>query len=94
MNVRTDTLERLAPLWEAPDAPTRWVIWHRATGGSVGSFESVVFDRELNIPFDIADIADASGAGDVDDVVLGEVIRRMREAGAPETDAYPGRPCG
>ncbi|WP_406864824.1 hypothetical protein ABZO31_32020 [Streptomyces sp. HUAS MG47] len=42
----------------------------------------MVFDREFNIPVD------------VDDAVLGEVLRRMREAGAPETDGYPGRPCG
>ncbi|MGW1865936.1 hypothetical protein ACWCPS_10260 [Streptomyces mauvecolor] len=76
MNSRTDTLERLSPLWEGPAFQGRWVIWHVGTG------ESLVFDRELNIPCD------------VDDVVLGEVIRRMREAGAPETDAYPGRPCG
>ncbi|MFD7335536.1 hypothetical protein ACFV98_05980 [Streptomyces violascens] len=76
MNTRMDTLERLSPLWEGPALEGRWVIWHVSTG------ESLVFDRELNIPCD------------VDDVVLGEVIRRMREAGAPETGAYPGRPCG
>ncbi|MFE4858731.1 hypothetical protein [Streptomyces sp. NPDC056670] len=76
MNGRTDTLERLSPLWDGAAVPVRWVIWHRDAD------ESIVFDREFNIPFD------------VDDAVLGEVIRRMREAGTPETDAYPGRPCG
>ncbi|MCY0929662.1 hypothetical protein OTB20_26400 [Streptomyces sp. H27-H1] len=44
--------------------------------------ESFVFDREFNIPVD------------VDDAVLGEVLCRMREVGAPESAAYPGRPCG
>ncbi|MEU7005507.1 hypothetical protein [Streptomyces sp. NPDC046332] len=43
--------------------------------------EVMVFDRELNIPVD------------VDDTALPEVVRRMREAGAPESDDYPGRPC-
>lgn len=42
----------------------------------------MVFDRELNLPVDI------------DDHVLDEVLRRMRAAGVPESDAYPGRPCG
>lgn len=44
--------------------------------------ESFIFDREFNIPLD------------VDDAVLGEVLYRMREAGAPESDDYPGRACG
>jgi hypothetical protein len=44
--------------------------------------EILVFDRETNCP---ADIGDAR--------VLPEVLRRMREAGVPETDEYPGRPC-
>ncbi|MFF1489654.1 hypothetical protein ACIGZH_30505 [Streptomyces sp. NPDC058319] len=44
--------------------------------------ETFVFDRHLNIPVD------------VDDTSLAEVLRRMREAGAPETDSYPGRRCG
>ncbi|MFC8271083.1 hypothetical protein ACFUJR_00765 [Streptomyces sp. NPDC057271] len=43
--------------------------------------EVLVFDRELNIPVD------------VDDAALVEVVRRMREAGAPESHDYPGRPC-
>ncbi|MFB6629591.1 hypothetical protein ACFCWY_06850 [Streptomyces sp. NPDC056362] len=47
-----------------------------------GPGDCLVFDREFNVPYD------------VDDAVLGEVLRRMREAGLPETDAYPGRPCG
>ncbi|MFJ7203729.1 hypothetical protein ACIQWR_09385 [Streptomyces sp. NPDC098789] len=47
-----------------------------------GRGESMVFDRYFNIPVD------------VDDAVLGEVLRRMREAGAPESDTYPGRACG
>ncbi|MFG3040725.1 hypothetical protein ACGFYZ_27895 [Streptomyces sp. NPDC048330] len=42
----------------------------------------MVFDTELNLPVP------------VDDTALPEVVRRMRHAGAPETDAYPGRPCG
>ncbi|WP_405851741.1 hypothetical protein OG361_03225 [Streptomyces sp. NBC_00090] len=44
--------------------------------------DTMVFDTELNIP-----VA-------VDDASLGEVLRRMRAAGAPESDAYPGRACG
>ncbi|MGW1933138.1 hypothetical protein [Streptomyces sp. NPDC001919] len=44
--------------------------------------DTMVFDRELNLPVDI------------DDHVLDEVLRRMRAAGVPESDAYPGRPCG
>lgn len=47
-----------------------------------GADESFVFDREFNIPLD------------VDESVLGEVMHRMREAGAPEGDSYPGRACG
>ncbi|MEU1405886.1 hypothetical protein ABZ471_26620 [Streptomyces sp. NPDC005728] len=45
--------------------------------------ETLVFDRETNCPVD---------AGD--ETVLHEVLCRMREAGVPETDDYPGRPCG
>jgi hypothetical protein len=70
-----NTLERFSPLWEDEAAQARWVIWHAGAG------ESLVFDLEFNMPFD------------VDDAVLGEVLRRMREAGTPETDVYPGRPC-
>ncbi|MFF3214904.1 hypothetical protein ACFYYB_30225 [Streptomyces sp. NPDC002886] len=47
-----------------------------------GAGDSFVFDREFNMPVD------------VDDTLLGEVLCRMREAGAPEGDDYPGRPCG
>ncbi|MFE5632648.1 hypothetical protein [Streptomyces sp. NPDC056543] len=43
--------------------------------------EVLVFDRELNIPVDVEDAA------------LAEVVRRMREAGAPVSHDYPGRPC-
>ncbi|MFJ6575285.1 hypothetical protein ACWEPZ_09120 [Streptomyces sp. NPDC004288] len=76
MSTPTDALERFAPLWETPADSPRWVIWRAGPG------DSLVFDREFNVPYD------------VDDAVLGEVLRRMREAGLPETDAYPGRPCG
>ncbi|KOX29819.1 MULTISPECIES: hypothetical protein [unclassified Streptomyces] len=48
----------------------------------VGGAEVLVFDREFNIP---ADVPDAD---------LPEVVRRMRRAGAPEYDDYPGRRCG
>jgi hypothetical protein len=44
--------------------------------------ESMVFDREINCPVYIDDEA-----------TLREVLRRMREAGVPESDDYPGRPC-
>ncbi len=44
--------------------------------------ETMVFDREINCPEDL------------DEPVLSEVVRRMREAGVPETDEYPGRACG
>ncbi|KAF4406872.1 MULTISPECIES: hypothetical protein [Streptomyces] len=44
--------------------------------------ETMVFDRADNRPVDI----DGEEA-------LREVLRRMREAGAPECDTYPGRPC-
>ncbi|MCX4692474.1 hypothetical protein [Streptomyces sp. NBC_01408] len=47
-----------------------------------GRDEVMVFDREFNIPVD------------VDDAALAEVLRRMREAGAPESADYPGRACG
>ncbi|NML51060.1 hypothetical protein HHL19_21430 [Streptomyces sp. R302] len=43
--------------------------------------ETLVFDVELNVP------------APVDDALLPEVLRRMRAAGAPESDAYPGRAC-
>ncbi|MFJ3583259.1 hypothetical protein ACIPPS_13645 [Streptomyces sp. NPDC090127] len=43
--------------------------------------EDIVFDREFNIP------------ADVEDAALAEVLHRMREAGVPESDDYPGRPC-
>ncbi|MFD6285337.1 hypothetical protein [Streptomyces sp. NPDC060205] len=42
----------------------------------------LVFDRDTN------------GVVDFDDgPTRGEVLRRMREAGVPESDEYPGRPC-
>ncbi|MFI9585741.1 hypothetical protein ACIHCQ_28710 [Streptomyces sp. NPDC052236] len=44
--------------------------------------ETMVFDRQINCP------------EDVDEPVLSEVVGRMREAGVPETEEYPGRPCG
>ncbi|MFD9225514.1 hypothetical protein ACFWDI_37145 [Streptomyces sp. NPDC060064] len=44
--------------------------------------ESMVFDREINCPVYIDDEA-----------TLREVLHRMREAGVPESDDYPGRPC-
>ncbi|MFP3986549.1 hypothetical protein U9R90_03410 [Streptomyces sp. E11-3] len=44
--------------------------------------ETMVFDKEINCPEGI------------DEPALSEVVRRMREAGVPETDAYPGRSCG
>ncbi|MFB7943082.1 hypothetical protein ACFWIN_38180 [Streptomyces sp. NPDC127049] len=47
-----------------------------------GADETMVFDRHANLPVD------------VDDRLLPEVLRRMRTAGAPETDDYPGGPCG
>ncbi|MHC0430300.1 hypothetical protein ACX6XY_08930 [Streptomyces sp. O3] len=43
---------------------------------------TLVFDQEINCPESI------------DEPALGDVVRRMRAAGVPETDAYPGRPCG
>ncbi|MFD6889250.1 hypothetical protein [Streptomyces sp. NPDC059957] len=76
MSGQTGVLERFSPLWEAPEMPPRWVIWHAGAG------DSFVFDREFNMPVD------------VDDALLGEVLGRMREVGAPEGDTYPGRPCG
>ncbi|MFD3309052.1 hypothetical protein [Streptomyces sp. NPDC058694] len=37
---------------------------------------------------------DANGLVDIDDEgVRHEVVRRMRAAGVPESDDYPGRPC-
>ncbi|MEW2567380.1 hypothetical protein ACFU9Y_05080 [Streptomyces sp. NPDC057621] len=42
----------------------------------------LVFDRDTNGPVDIDD-----------GPVRGEVVRRMRAAGVPESDEYPGRPC-
>ncbi|MGW6566792.1 hypothetical protein [Streptomyces sp. NPDC054975] len=62
-------------------------LWQAPVGPSrwviwrTGEGEVLVFDRELNIPVD------------VEDADLPEVLRRMREAGAPESDDYPGRPC-
>ncbi|MEU9852650.1 hypothetical protein [Streptomyces sp. NPDC047974] len=47
-----------------------------------GAGETLVFDVELNVP------------APVEDALLPEVLRRMRAAGAPESDAYPGRACG
>lgn len=47
-----------------------------------GPDEPIVFDREYNIPVDVEDAA------------LGETLRRMRAAGAPESEDYPGRACG
>ncbi|MCX4985270.1 hypothetical protein [Streptomyces sp. NBC_00572] len=44
--------------------------------------DTMVFDRELNLPVH------------VDDASLDEVLRRMREAGVPESEEYPGRACG
>ncbi|MFD3545598.1 hypothetical protein ACFWUW_08240 [Streptomyces sp. NPDC058655] len=44
--------------------------------------EAMVFDREINCPVHIDDGA-----------ALAEVLRRMREAGVPESRDYPGRPC-
>jgi hypothetical protein len=44
--------------------------------------ETMVFDTETNCPVEIDDTT-----------VLREVLRRMREAGVPESDEYPGRPC-
>ncbi|WP_405710802.1 hypothetical protein OG264_18540 [Streptomyces xanthophaeus] len=76
MSAYVETLERLLPLWQAPDFPPRWVIWQ------AGGDEVMVFDREFNVPVD------------VDDAALDEVLRRMREAGAPESADYPGRACG
>ncbi|MCX4237832.1 hypothetical protein [Streptomyces ortus] len=49
----------------------------RDTAGDV-----LVFDRDTNCPVDIDD-----------GPTRGEVLRRMREAGVPEGDEYPGRPC-
>ncbi|MFC9731699.1 hypothetical protein [Streptomyces roseolus] len=43
--------------------------------------ETLVFDVELNVP------------APVEDALLPEVVRRMRAAGAPESDGYPGRAC-
>lgn len=44
--------------------------------------ETMVFDRKINCPVYIDDEA-----------TLGDVLRRMRGAGVPESDDYPGRPC-
>ncbi|MFD9503318.1 hypothetical protein [Streptomyces sp. NPDC060035] len=75
MSERPDGPGRRTNLWQTPAAPDRWVIWN--TGG-----ESMVFDKELNIP---AEVSDAD---------LRDVLRSMRAAGVPEDDEYPGRPCG
>lgn len=45
--------------------------------------ETMVFDRRINCPEFIEDEA-----------TLYEVLRRMRDAGVPESDDYPGRSCG
>ncbi|MFG2892309.1 hypothetical protein [Streptomyces sp. NPDC048248] len=45
--------------------------------------ESMVFDRQTNCPEFIDDEA-----------TLHEILRRMREVGAAESDEYPGNPCG
>ncbi|MDL5199270.1 hypothetical protein [Streptomyces sp. ALI-76-A] len=42
-----------------------------------------VFDRETDCPVPVDD-----------EEILREVLRRMRAAGVPESDEYPGRPCG
>lgn len=42
----------------------------------------LVFDRDVNCPVDIDD-----------EEIRGEVLRRMRAAGVPESAEYPGRPC-
>ncbi|MBT2396922.1 hypothetical protein [Streptomyces sp. ISL-100] len=44
--------------------------------------ETMVFDTQINCPVDIDGEA-----------TLREVLRRMREAGVPESYDYPGRPC-
>lgn len=44
--------------------------------------ETMVFDTETNCPAEIEDPA-----------ALPEILRRMRAAGVPESDEYPGRPC-
>lgn len=77
VSTRTEGIERYAHLWEGPTYPRRWVIWGTDTPGDV-----MVFDRDVNCPVDIDDEA-----------VLCEVLRRMRAAGVPESDGYPGRPC-
>ncbi|WLW50955.1 hypothetical protein [Streptomyces sp. YU58] len=45
--------------------------------------DTLVFDTETNCPAEIEDPA-----------ALPEILRRMRAAGVPESDEYPGRPCG
>ncbi|MER5897877.1 hypothetical protein [Streptomyces sp. NPDC001876] len=74
MSELTEAPERWAGLWQTAAPTARWVIWN--TDGT-----SMVFDRELNMP---AEVADSD---------LREVLRRMRAAGAPEDDEYPGRAC-
>lgn len=44
--------------------------------------DTMVFDRDINCPVFIDDGATLNG-----------VVHRMRTAGAPESDEYPGRPC-
>ncbi|MEV6246105.1 hypothetical protein AB0M38_07860 [Streptomyces sp. NPDC051742] len=68
-------LTPFAALWDTPESPPRWVIWHPDA-------DTMVFDTESNVPVD------------VDDASLDEVLRRMREAGVPESADYPGRACG
>lgn len=75
MSTRTDDLDRYTYLWQGPQYPPRWVIWHTAA-------DVMVFDRDINCPVYIDD-----------EPTLREVLRRMRAAGAPESEEYPGRPC-
>lgn len=76
MTVQPDSIEHYAYLWRGSSAPHRWVIW--ATAG-----ETMVFDRKINCPVDVADGA-----------TLSAVLRRMRAEGVPVADEYPGRACG
>ncbi|MET9651153.1 hypothetical protein ABZZ44_12925 [Streptomyces sp. NPDC006460] len=68
----------LAPWAHLWQPPTSPPRWVIWTAGD----DTIVFDRLLNIPAPVADAA------------LPEVLRRMRRAGAPESDDYPGRACG
>ncbi|MFJ2260395.1 hypothetical protein ACIOKD_18960 [Streptomyces sp. NPDC087844] len=79
MSTRVDGVETYAHLWRAPAYPRRWVLWDTAEGVPEGV---LVFDRGTNCLVDIDE-----------GPLRGEVLRRMREAGVPESDEYPGRPC-